>query len=111
MPEFTTVSVLFFVRKTGADITKFSIYARITVDGKRAKISLKRSIPVNKWDPKKGRGRGSAQDVRILNQYLDQVYTRLLDCHKQLCSENKEVSALNIKAWYLGNYKEHTLQS
>ena len=100
MPEFIIVSVLFFVRKTGVDITKFSIYARITVNGKRAKISLKRSIPVNKWDPNKGRVRVSAQ-----------VYTRLLDCHKQLCSENKEVSALNIRAWYLGNYKEHTLQS
>ena len=107
MPDFTTFSVLFFVRKTSADTSKFLIYARITVDGKRAEISLKRSIPVNKWDPKKGRGRGSGQDVRVLNQYLDQVYTRLLECHKQLCSENKKISALNIKARYLGNDKEH----
>ncbi len=107
MPDFTTFSVLFYVRKTSADTSKFSIYARITVDGKRAEISLKRSIPVNKWDPKKGRGRGFGQDVRVLNQYLDQVYTRLMECHKQLCSENKKVSALKIKARYLGNDKEH----
>lgn len=106
MPDFTTFSVLFFVRKTSADTSKFSIYARITVDGKRAEISLKRSIPVNKWDSKKGRGRGAAQDVRVLNQYLDQVYTRLLECHKQLCSENKKISALNIKAGILALIKK-----
>ena len=57
MPDFTTFSVLFFVRKTSADTSKFLIYARITVDGKRAEISLKRSIPVNKWDPKGKRKR------------------------------------------------------
>ena len=64
MPDFTTFSVLFFVRKTSADTSKFSIYARITVDGLRAEISLKRSFPVNKW-------------VRVLNQHLDQVYIQI----------------------------------
>lgn len=53
MPDFTTFSVLFFVRKNRGDPSKFLIYARITVDEKRAEISLKRSIPVNKWDPKR----------------------------------------------------------
>ncbi|WP_343066431.1 Arm DNA-binding domain-containing protein [Mesonia hippocampi] len=36
-----------------------SVYARITVNGKRANISLQRKITVSEWDSNKGRARGS----------------------------------------------------
>lgn len=103
MPDFTTFSVLFFVRKHSRDNQKLSIYARITTDGKRSELSLKRSVAVNHWDPSKGRGRGTTPAIRSLNQYLDHTYIKLLDCHKQLSSENRVLSAQNIKARYLGN--------
>ncbi len=103
MPNYTTFSVLFFVRKHHDETKKLFIYARITVNGKRSEISLKRSIPVNQWDASKGRARGTAPKSRILNQYLDQVYNKLLDCHKQLSSENKVISAQSIKARFNGN--------
>ncbi|APU69444.1 site-specific integrase [Christiangramia flava] len=102
MPNYTTFSVLFFVRKHHDETKKLFIYARITVDGKRSEISLKRSIPVNQWDASKGRARGTSPKSRILNQYLDQVYNKLLDCHKQLSSENKVISAQSIKARFYG---------
>ncbi len=35
MPDFTTFSVMFFVRKHSKDNEKLSIYARNTTDGKR----------------------------------------------------------------------------
>lgn len=73
MPNFTTFSVLFFVRKHSRDNQKLSIYARITTDGKRSELSLKRSVAVNHWDPSKGRGTTPA--IGSLNQYLDHTYT------------------------------------
>jgi hypothetical protein len=73
------------------------------VDGKRSEISLKRSISVNHWDASKGRARGTAPKSRMLNQYLDQIYTKFLDCHKQISSENKLVTAQNIKVRFYGN--------
>lgn len=103
MPNYTTFSVLFFVRKHHDETKKLFIYARITVNGRRSEISLKRSIPVNQWDASKGRARGTAPKSRILNQYLDQVYNKLLDCHKQLSSENKVISAQSIKARFYGS--------
>ncbi len=103
MPNYTTFSVLFFVRKHHNDTKKLFIYARVTVDGKRSEISLKRSVPVNHWDVSKGRARGTAPKARMMNQYLDQIYTKFLDCHKQLSSENKVVTAQNIKARFYGN--------
>lgn len=102
MPNYTTFSVLFFVRKHHNEIKKLFIYARVTVDGKRSEISLKRSISVNQWDASKGRARGTAPKSRILNQYLDQVYNKFLECHKQLSSENKVISAQSIKARFYG---------
>ena len=53
MPVFSTFSVLFFIRSIRNFSDEQSIYARITVDGKRSEISLKRTILVNLWDPSK----------------------------------------------------------
>jgi len=103
MPNYTTFSVLFFVRKHHNETKKLFIYARVTVDGKRSEISLKRSISVNHWDASKGRAKGTIPKARMLNQYLDQVYTKFLDCHKQLSSENKVISAQSIKSRFYGN--------
>jgi len=103
MPNYTTFSVLFFVRKHHNETKKLFIYARVTVDGKRSEISLKRSISVNHWDVSKGRAKGTTPKARSLNQYLDQIYTKFLDCHKQLSSENKVISAQSIKARFYGN--------
>ncbi|WP_222852181.1 Arm DNA-binding domain-containing protein [Olivibacter sp. SDN3] len=44
-------------QKTTAQGTA-AIYARVTVNGKRTEISVKRSISVSGWDAKKGLGKG-----------------------------------------------------
>ncbi len=54
------------------------------------------------WGSSKGRARGSTQNIRILNKYLDLVYGQLLDCHRQLLEEFKVISPNAIKARYLG---------
>ena len=102
MQTISTFSIIFFTRKSRNNANPLSIYARITVNGQRSEISLKRSISVKEWDSSKNRGRGSSYKIRVLNNYLDQVYTRLLDCHKQLLEEHKVVSCGAIKARYLG---------
>ncbi|KRG27219.1 hypothetical protein [Salegentibacter mishustinae] len=49
MPDFTTFSVLFFTRKLNRNKKELSIYARMTVNGKCAEMSLKMKTSVNKW--------------------------------------------------------------
>jgi len=102
MQTNSTFSIIFFTRKSRSNSRKLSIYARITINGKRSEISLKRTISVCNWDNSKGRARGTSQNTRILNKYLDHVYGQLLDCHKQLLEEFKVVSPHTIKARYLG---------
>ncbi|MAU14436.1 MAG: integrase [Muricauda sp.] len=97
-----TFTVIFFTRKSRSVPNQLSIYVRITVDGQRAEISLKRSIPSKEWDNSRNRGRGGSQRIRALNAYLDSVYGELLDCHKELLEENRVISSNAIKSRYLG---------
>lgn len=103
MQKVKTFSVLFFTRKAKSDSLSYAIYARITVSGTRTELSLKRYCPVNSWVSSKGRAKGTSENIRVLNAYLDQVYGKLLDCHKQLLDEGKILSAKAIKDRYTGD--------
>ena len=107
MQTNNSFSIIFFTRKSRSSSNLLSIYVRITVNGKRSEISLKRTILLKEWDNSKNRGRGSSYKIRVLNTYLDQVYSQLLDCHKQLLEEGKIVSANAIKTRYLGEDDTH----
>lgn len=107
MQTDSTFAVIFFTRNTRKNSGNLSIYARITINGKRTEISLKRSVPVNHWDVSKGRARGSAQNLRKLNNYLDQVYGQILEGHMQLLQEHKMITPQAVKARYLGEDDQH----
>ncbi len=102
-----TFSVIFFTRKSKNATQKLTLYVRITVNSQRAEISIKRSILPERWDPIRKRGKGTSQNIRILNNYLDYVYSQLLNCHKELLEEFKFISAHTIKARYLGEDEQH----
>lgn len=103
MQTNNTFSIIFFTRKSRSISNIVSIYLRITVNGKRSEISIKRTVLFKEWDSTKNRGRGTSIKIRILNNYLDHVFNKLLDCHKQLLEEDKIISSLAMKARYLGN--------
>lgn len=101
MKTTSTFSILFWADFSRAKDNQVSIYTRITVNGKRATISLKRKVPINEWDVHKGRVRGTSQKTRILNNYLDEVYSNLFKCYQDLKNERKLITSQAIKARYL----------
>ncbi len=107
MLEFTTFSVLFFTRKLNRKKEELSIYARITVNGKCSEMSLKRKTLVNEWDNSKGRLKGNTPRIKSLNNYLDQVYSKLLDTHKKMLDKDSLITAEKVKASYLGLDEDH----
>lgn len=82
MHNNNTLSVLIFTRDIIYNPEKLTIYARITVDKRRAEISLKRYISVNDWDVSKVRVTGLSQKGRLINSYLDEVYVQIKEAHK-----------------------------
>ncbi|UGU15956.1 phage integrase SAM-like domain-containing protein [Sinomicrobium kalidii] len=102
MKTNSTFGVIFFTRKFGKNPQGLKIYTRITVNSRRAEISLKRSVEADLWDNAKDRAKGYSPENRRLNAYLDEVYSQLLDCHKQLLSELKVITPDAIKKRFLG---------
>ena len=102
-----TLAVIFFTRNNRKDLTKLAIYARITVNGRRTEISLKRYISVNDWDTSKGRARGGSYPIKQLNAYLDEVYNQILRAHKELVEEHVFITSQSVKSRFLGEDDQH----
>ena len=104
-----TFSIHFWLKKTAEKSNgQIPIYARITVDGIRADVSTKRSTLPHYWVSSANRVNSRISGAKAINQYLDDVYAKLLDCHKQLHIENKLITAQAIKLRYLGRDKTVT---
>ena len=107
MKASSTFSILFWANFSRVKNDKASIYARVTVNGKRATISLKRKVAISNWDIHKNRARGTSQNSRILNNYLDEVYSGLFKCYQDLKIEHKLITSQAIKARYLEEDEEN----
>ncbi len=102
MKTSSTFSILFWVDFSRVKDNQASLYARITVNSKRATISLKRKVLVSDWDVHKNRAKGTSQKSRILNSYLDETYNHLFRSYRDLMSEHKLITSQAIKARYFG---------
>ena len=107
MKTSSTFSILFWVDFSRVKDNQASIYARITVNGKRATLSLKRKVPLSDWDAHKGRARGTNQNTRILNNYLEQVNSNLFKSYQDLKNERKLITSQAIKSRYLGEDQQN----
>lgn len=107
MKTQNTFSILIWINASRAKNNEAELFARITINQKRANISLKRKIDINSWDKNKAKAKGNSQQARLLNQYLDQVKAKLVHTHQILSNQNKLITAQLIKAAYLGEDETH----
>lgn len=107
MRTSSTFSVLFWVYGKRAVNNQANIYLRITSNGKRVNISLKKKINLSTWDEKSQRAKGTAKDSRILNLYLNEVQSKIYRIYEELRANDKAVSSQIIKAKFLGEDKKH----
>ena len=96
-------SILFFIKKTKLlKNGEAPICLRITVNGKRAEVQIKRSIEVGKWNAKKECANGKERKYQELNHYLETVRTKVLQIHRLLEQDNKPITADILKRRYYG---------
>lgn len=112
MRTSSTFSVLFWVYYSRANKNNRStIYARVTVNGKRVGISLKSKIDIATWNPDRQKAKGNTAESRQINLYLDDVKSKIVNCYRDLNNESKVVTAQLVKARYLGeDKKNHSLR-
>ena len=88
-----TFSIFFWITPFRAKNHLTSVFTRITVDGKRATLSLKAKADISFWDNDKQRAKGSREASRKLNLYLDQVYSQLVQCYQKLIFKKQLITS------------------
>ena len=64
-------TLLFYLKKRSNYVKgKLPIYMRLTIDGKRIELAVKRECEPEKWNSVPGRKSGTKEEVRVLNAYL-----------------------------------------
>ena len=103
MKNSRSFSVLFWTNKTKASSNGLvPLYARVTIDGKRAEISLKKKLNLKKWDAKSGFMKGSGDEVRITNKYINEVGNDLFEIYAGLNRSGGPITAEDIKSKFTG---------
>lgn len=105
MRTSSTFSILFWVYTKRIKNNQAPLYARITIDGKKLNISLKRRIDTRLWNAHKQRIKGNSQTAKDLNQYLNEVYSKLFQCYHELRADDKRITPQAIKSKFLGDDK------
>jgi len=111
MRPTSTFSILIWINSSRAKDNTAELYARVTVNSKRANIRLKKKIDIDSWDKSKSRVKGNSQEARIINQYIEQTKSELFQAYQDLKAENQFITSKLIKARFLGvGPKKQTVQ-
>ena len=75
-------SLLFFLKKPkNYKGGKQPIYMRITIDAARLELSAQRECEPERWNPKAGRAKGTKEEIRELNAYLESLQAKVYKAH------------------------------
>jgi len=103
MNSSNSFSISFWLKKTAKkNDGRIPIYARIRFEGRYSDLSVHRSILEERWCPILGKLDHRANEANSINRYLDDIYAKLLESHRQLMAEGAEISAKMIKQRYQG---------
>lgn len=110
MKTSQSFGVHFTVRADKVKDGKAPIYARITVNGQRISMALKKTVELSSWDAARGHAKGVRGEIKSLNSYLEEVRLALGNCYQNLVLKGKMVSADMVKDGFLGTSEEaHSL--
>ena len=107
----STFSILFWINTSRAKGNMARLYLRITLDGKRANISLNHRIDLDLWDHNLKKMIGRSRHAQTINHYLQDVSSDVFKAYRDLKSEKKNVTAEHIKCRFIGkDQKNRSLQ-
>lgn len=99
----TTFGVLFYLKTQKTTIKGSApICARVTVNGKRTEISVKRSVNANQWDEKKGMAKGNNKEIVELNLFLNQFKAKIINAYQQMVLTDTAIDGPSIRDRVLG---------
>ena len=99
----TKITLHFYAKSTKANAYGLlPIYVRLTVDGKRLEFSTKKFVEKPKWSNELSKMKGTSEEARSINSYLDLMKSKVLDAQMELLHRNEALSIENFKNKLLG---------
>ncbi|WP_100612966.1 site-specific integrase [Confluentibacter lentus] len=99
----TKITLHFYAKSTKANTNGLlPIYVRLTVDGKRLEFSTKKFVEKSKWSSELSKMKGTTEEARSINSYLDLMKSKVLDAQMELLHRNETLSIENFKSKLLG---------
>ena len=99
----TKITLHFYAKSTKANANGLlPIYVRLTVDGKRLEFSTKKFVEKSKWSSELSKMKGTTEEARSINSYLDLMKSKVLDAQMELLHRNETLSIENFKNKLLG---------
>jgi site-specific recombinase XerD len=104
-------SLLFWINKNKINKNGDApIYARVTVNGKRAEIATGEKINPERWTAKLSCVKGNREDARTINNALDRIRLKIKGIYNLLLEEGYHISADLVKDNFIGKKrKEHSV--
>ena len=94
----TNFSLLFYLKKQKNYVSgNVPIYMRITVEGNRAEIATNRDCDPKRWNAKGGRAIGTKEEIKVLNNHLDQLQNAVYYAHQCVFDMGLPITAEAIK--------------
>lgn len=112
MKNTDTFGVHFTIRQSKIKNGKVPIYARITVNKSRVDLSIKREVVPEEWNNFRGFAKPKTETQKLLNNYLEEVRSKIVNHYQQIKLKNGMITAANLKNEYLGlneKVKDRTL--
>jgi site-specific recombinase XerD len=99
----TNFSLLFYLKKP-KNYTEglVPIYIRITVNGQRVEVTSGKECNPKTWNVETGRLKGTREDVRTLNAYLDNLQSQIHEAHYQQTASGLKITATTLKNRLVG---------
>ena len=111
MKQTNTFGIHFVIRSSNQQKNAMaSVFARISVNGRKSEISFRAKVSAKQWDQVKGKAKGRQENIIKLNNYIERVRSLITDCYHQLIQQREPVTVETVKSLYLGeNSEEETM--
>lgn len=103
----TKITLHFYTKSTKMNADgKLPIYVRLTVNGQRLEFSSKKFIEKSKWLPELCKMKGSTEEARSINSYLDMIKSKVLGAELELLHKNEDLTIENFQSILLDKNKK-----
>ncbi|MCD9575490.1 site-specific integrase [Flavobacterium soyae] len=104
------VNLHFYAKSTKVNAKgQFPIYVRLTVNGDRTEFSTKKFIDPSRWSSEASKMKGTTEEARSINSYLDLMKSKVLDIQMELIHKGEDLSIDNFKDKLFGSEEKQRM--